>query len=379
MIERIEAELGLVITDLYDAVLDPSKWHPLAYRFAAAFGRGSCVLMTHERDGSGASLVSVTENIQAHLAEYVSHYYKFDEWAKRAAARDLGEVVIGEELASQRELSRSEIFDLMSKTGNFQMLGAALPATSRQTAFIGIHGERDAPGFTVEQTRQLKMLLPHIQRALQMKEQLGIVTAQRNAALDALARMSTAAIIVDAAGRIVIANALAIALLRTGDGVAEIGGKLTATSPGPASKLAHLIQQAVNIGRGRGMSAAGDVVGLPRRDGGNLTVLVGPLCEAHPTLGGTKAGAIVLIRDPQQRVPATPKFLRDLFGLSAAEAMLVLALTEGHSLEQISEQRQTSLNTLRTQLKSAMGKVGANRQGELIAIVLRSVAAMREK
>lgn len=139
--------------------------------------------------------------------------------------------------------------------------------------------------------------------------------------------------------------------------------------------MARAIQTGVAIGRGRSVFSL-EALALPRLENADLTVIVGPVREAYPALGNKRGAAIVLIRDPQQRQATVPQYLRDLYGLTAAEGALVVALADGHSLEQVSEQRATSLNTLRTQLKSAMGKVGANRQGELIAIVLRSVAAM---
>lgn len=211
MTRPADLEFAPLLTGLYDAVLDPTKWQPMAGKIATAFGIRSCVLMTHEKDGSGATMLSMTDNIAENIQGYVTHYYKFDEFAIRGAAKGLGEVVIGSELITERELIRTEFYEFLRKTDTSHMIGAALPATSGQTAFVGVHSGQYSADFSRDQARQMKMLLAHIQRALQLREQLGIVTAQRNAALDSLDRMSTAAIIVDAAGRIVVANKLAIA------------------------------------------------------------------------------------------------------------------------------------------------------------------------
>lgn len=66
--------------------------------------------------------------------------------------------------------------------------------------------------------------------------------------------------------------------------------------------------------------------------------------------------------------------LRQVFGLTAAEAALMEALADGSELRQIAETRRTSYATLRTQLRSVMAKTATRRQGELIALAYQAAA-----
>ena len=55
--------------------------------------------------------------------------------------------------------------------------------------------------------------------------------------------------------------------------------------------------------------------------------------------------------------------------LTSVERALVTALSDGQSLADFAANRGTSLNTVRSQLKSVFQKLGVSRQGELVALV----------
>lgn len=58
-------------------------------------------------------------------------------------------------------------------------------------------------------------------------------------------------------------------------------------------------------------------------------------------------------------------------GLSGAEIEIVLSLADGYSPAEIADQRQRSVDTVRTQLRAAREKLGVRRQAELIREVVR--------
>ena len=88
--------------------------------------------------------------------------------------------------------------------------------------------------------------------------------------------------------------------------------------------------------------------------------------------------AIVLIAGPPDRENAIdPRLLRQLFGLTAAEARLTAALVEGNSVKEFAEATGVSLNTARTHLKNLFIKVGVKRQAALVREVLIALAHLR--
>ncbi len=59
------------------------------------------------------------------------------------------------------------------------------------------------------------------------------------------------------------------------------------------------------------------------------------------------------------------------YGLTPKEALLLACLLEGCELEQAAERRKISRNTARNQLSSIFGKTGANRQSDLIRLIMQ--------
>lgn len=58
-----------------------------------------------------------------------------------------------------------------------------------------------------------------------------------------------------------------------------------------------------------------------------------------------------------------------LYGLTAAEARLACALSQGHDLSKLSAQWRVSRETLRTHLKRVLSKTGTSRQTDLVRLL----------
>jgi len=67
--------------------------------------------------------------------------------------------------------------------------------------------------------------------------------------------------------------------------------------------------------------------------------------------------------------------LREIYGLTWAEAEVLAGLVNGLSVKKIAQARHVSVNTARAQLKSVMSKTGTNRQVDLIRLVYAGPAA----
>lgn len=64
-----------------------------------------------------------------------------------------------------------------------------------------------------------------------------------------------------------------------------------------------------------------------------------------------------------------PEVLRALYGLTAAEARLAIAIGRGRELPRLSEDWNVSTETLRTHLKAVFAKTGVNRQVDLVRLL----------
>ncbi|HKT86464.1 MAG TPA: helix-turn-helix transcriptional regulator [Novosphingobium sp.] len=77
---------------------------------------------------------------------------------------------------------------------------------------------------------------------------------------------------------------------------------------------------------------------------------------------------MIIVRSGRRWHDAAPAVLRTAFGLSAAETDVALALARGETRDEIAAARNTSIQTVKAQLKSIFAKVGVNREVELVTM-----------
>ena len=80
--------------------------------------------------------------------------------------------------------------------------------------------------------------------------------------------------------------------------------------------------------------------------------------------------ALVFVSDPSSRPRSRSALMRQLYGLTPAEARLADQLLEGLEVREIAERSGTTLETTRFHLKRVLSKTGARRQMELIRLML---------
>lgn len=362
---------------LYDASVDSSGQVSLASQLAELVGVGSCALVTLDRAADVGKLVSVTANIASHADAYNSHFYRQSLLVREFAPIAPSAVRVGQEIIADDEFERSEFYnEFVKRTGVFNVVGGSVPLGDKMIGIIGFHRPKHMGQFTSEGKGILEGLLPHLQRAMQIRRRIGDLELVNSAAMEGLDRLRTAVIITDEEARVRFANQKALMLFEGGDGIACGRGRLIANSHPETDELHRLIRQVAATSRSHGTHPGGGMA-LSRKERRPLGALICPLGGAAADAGFHRgACALIFVRDTEERPRVSPVLLHATFGFTAAEARLVAALMDGKTLEQISQERGTSLNTLRTHLKSVMAKTETHRMTELSSLLCRSIATV---
>jgi len=373
--EEQQTRIAELIGQVYDAALDESLWSGLAPKIAHAFGSHSTTVHTVALERADVRFLDMTENIAANMESYRAYYWQHDLLANGAAKAGLGQVFIGTELVSESDLIRTEFYnDFVRRCDQFHLVGSVFPVASGELGVLGVHRPRDAQAFTGDEKQRVELFLPHLQRALQLRHHLADLSLERGAALDGLERSGTATLVVARDGRVLYANTQAEALLRQGDALHSTGGRLVTNDRAVSERLRRAIEGAVDAAAEQGGSPGG-VLAIRRADKLPLTVLVAPFRPARDGFGAVVPAAILFIRDPEGATISSLA-LQGLFGLTPSEAAVASALADGKAITAIAAANRISLNTARTHLKNILAKTGTSRQAELVALLLRSVAAL---
>lgn len=178
-----------------------------------------------------------------------------------------------------------------------------------------------------------------------------------DAAAEVLNLLSVGFVLTDAAGHIASVNTAGANYLTSGDGLFDDKGVLSAETAADTMQLRQHIREAVENG------ASGTL--LVRRSREIRSHAVG----VRPCRSNGQMLALVVIQDNGQKSPAYVERVRAMYRLAPAEADIVVQLALGADLPEIAASRGVKINTIRTQMASAMVKVGVRRQAELVAAI----------
>ena len=370
----------------YEATLDPSKWSEAVSLLAETFG-GVGTIFSQDTLNADGTLFEAARFDPGAIQAYFDHFAALNPWTPIIATLQPGAVVASDDMVPRPTYERTEFYnDWLQPQGLYLGLGCLLARDETLLTQISVLRPFEADGHSPEERAAWAQAMPHFRRAMRVRREIGAAGLARDAAYGALERLAIGALVVDAVGRILFANRVALAWLKARDGIAEIGQRLRAESAAATEALLALVTQAA-----KPPSLVGDGwLPLPRRFGPAgprrpLGALVCPLQPESPAtlslIGMPRPAALVLIRDPDaaDAAGAQPAALMRLFGLTRAEARLTAALADGKSVEEIALENGTTLNTTRTHLKSVLSKTGTSRQGELVALVLRSVILTKRR
>ena len=170
-------------------------------------------------------------------------------------------------------------------------------------------------------------------------------------------------------------NACAESLLKSGKGIRLIRGRLQCDSQIEERRLHAAIKRALDR-RSEGEGVVNNVIAIKPEGGAWLSILVRPIAPGRLSTGPRAPALALFIRSPEQDHEVPHKVIRELFGLTATEAILALEMANGYTMDEASEVMGIRRNTARTHLRSIFSKVGVRRQTSLMRVILNSVATM---
>jgi DNA-binding CsgD family transcriptional regulator len=375
--ELNERRLLSLVGGFYDAAFDDCVWTGLAPRIAEIFDSPSTAL--HLRSPSGeARLLDFTDNLRMSTQKQrdeAAHWRRNDPWVKGAREVGLGRVVLGQELYPPDVFERFPYYqDWSRRQGQFHFVGAIVLLDDGSSATFGIHRPKTSKPFDEADQALAATLLEHYRRAIVLRARLRRTEMEHAAALQVEQRSGLGVLVVNRDCQLLHANRLGEAGLRAGDGIRVTNGQIGINAPTLRDLLRLLVAEAVDLA---GSSIPRRVhegsIAVARRGRLPLTLAVSPL--RPPGMGMAVPAALIFVRDPEMAVAQT-QVLRDLFGLTPAEAAIAADLAQGHALGQIARAHRITINTARTHLKRILAKTGTCQQSQAVALVQQSVAMM---
>jgi DNA-binding CsgD family transcriptional regulator len=357
----------------YDATLAPEKWPAFMTRLVKALGARSALLREVDHDTGNVRLFETVGYDPAFVAAYREHFVHLDYFNPALLSMPIGVVMKGNEAVPWERQHNTEFCNDYLLAQNIRhVMGCFLARDDHHHLLFALQREQGQGDFDDEDLRLVRLVTPHMARAVQIQRQMNAVTSQKHWAWSALDRLRVGVILLDERGRPVHLNRAAERLVAGRHGFASRRDGLILSSATETTHLRHLIATAAGLATGRGKAAGGCL----RATGNVATTLqfqVIPLPRglSEQPWEPSQPGSCVAVFVSASGGPRLPwSRLAAMHGLTRAEARLASLLADGRSLEEAAETLTVSIQTVRSQLKSVFAKTGVKRQAELVALLL---------
>jgi DNA-binding CsgD family transcriptional regulator len=355
--------LGLV-EHVYAAGCDPGLWQSFVEAVHAHVP--GIAFTTHLDMAGGHSAVYSIGFPPEYIESYVTHYHAYNPYSAMFAKLQEGRVYCSETLGTRGWIGDHIFFnEWLKPAGNFTHGASVVLARDRRRLMRVTMDLPNRQGH-LEGTcvRLLERLGPHMTRAFEINERLRQAVATEAALGGTLDRIEGAALILGAQARVASLNRRAEHVARAGWLFRiDAAGRLAFQHPDTEAAF----QQALAVALGALKDGVPFAFAAPE----NMSAVVLPL---RPAAGGAALPAalpraLLVVRRAGAQAALPGDLLKALYGLTNAEIKLVLQIAAGISVTDAADILGVARTTARNQLAAAMAKVGAHRQGELVASV----------
>jgi DNA-binding CsgD family transcriptional regulator len=219
--------------------------------------------------------------------------------------------------------------------------------------------------FAESDVKLLANFAPHLGRAVSMRLEREQFLAELQANRQLLDQAEDAVLVLDGKLQVIHANIAARALLDGVDGLRLRHRRLVARHPDDDVALQAMLHPAPRLGQ----PAWEDFAVTRRLERRPLLVKATALGSSGVDCLFNRAAWGVRISDPEARHKPDPRLLQRLFGLTPAEAGVVLEMLPPRSEDEAANRRGVTKSTLRAQLHTAYHKLGVNGRDELVYLL----------
>ena len=355
-----------VIEAIYAAGLDESLWPNALAQVMRAVGGVAATLEVFERRTARLTEFRYFDLPPGNEVAYLDHYFSLNPRIPALLSGKPGDIVTDYTVLDERAMNRDAFYaGFLAPTGYRYFIGATFDASERESLLFSVQRAAKQGHVGRDETQKMRLLLPHVRQAFDMTRRLRGTKAVDNSFRAALDWLSDGVALLQADGRLLHANKTLQAIARRDDGIRIRRGSIEVSDPTGRAQFASAIDA---VEKTRNGVAEGDCdIAVPRQAGAPpYIVSVRPLARTASEQHRSKAGIIVFVHDPLQRNVAAARMLRDLFGLTEAEADLARALQAGMPPDAYARARAVSLNTVYTHLRRIKEKTGCRRMPGLI-------------
>jgi DNA-binding CsgD family transcriptional regulator len=358
-----------LVRQAQDVSVDPGTWPVFLANLASAFGADAAYVSTCT-DGAFDFLHESTYNISKDVlatwrADYLLHDPVF-----AGLVKDLRPGLFYEyRFASEAELRTNPYLAWQERVlGTRYRIGATLRPASHLTTGISIHRSARLGHVDAHEIAQFDAIARELQTAVSTSYRIGAMASASSANVALMDMSPWGVILLDSARRVVFANTAAQAIGNEADGLRLSMQGLSLIRRLDDQKLQAAISAAL-AGPLEGGPSDQLIVALRPSGLRPYVVRVAGLGRRGQEIFGGLARCAITIVDPEFSAPHAGPVIARVFGLTAMEADVAMALMRGLTVAEAASALKVQPPTVRTHLANLFRKTETRRQAELVQLL----------
>jgi DNA-binding CsgD family transcriptional regulator len=374
----VAEEAWRLIDHIYEAVEQPELWPETIGEIGQLIG-GRNDFWSVDHGGPHADLNPRASEAGCHGTFFLSRadLRTLDQYAtefENLIVRFL-KLVFLSILWSQKEIGAREVLGRKMTRRYLQSLNASQSANHAGRHLIAALWE-DGRMFSTDNLHFMKLLAPHLDRAVRLQMRLNLANLRTELVSGALDHLTLGVIFLDQSGRRIWQNKQAQEITSDLNVLSFSATGLVGRNPSSTHSLRELVKQAVCAGQPGLLAVDRDADSRP------LLLIAVPLrardAHDHADNGDERACGAIFISDPDRSDNFTVGSLRRAFDLTHREAQMAIAIAHGQGLKIAARTMGVAPTTARSQLQQVFAKTGTKHQAELAALVHRTLTHLRQ-
>jgi len=355
-----------LISCIYDAALNSSQWESTLEKLVNALHAEQGYMRIINTQTNDIKLAYSYNKDPSWLQAYKDYYIHKDPWLNHYLKARKTFIACTHHLLKDKDYEAMEYHrDLVTPQGIHYGLGGKINIEENISSYLAFNRDKKKQGFEDEYLKILKLLTPHLQKAMLINEKTRGIKLQQNLLSDALNQINSPLLMVNKNRKILFINLLAEQLIEQQAGITIKNNHILFLSPDSNNELQHLIHQATV--KDTSLQQSGAMQYRHSDAQPSISILVSPVKPDMVNIDTqSNEHALLVLSTHDHQQPITIERLSNLYKLTKAEARLTVELCHGLTLNEIAEKFSLSKNTLKSQLRSCFNKTGTSRQAELI-------------
>jgi DNA-binding CsgD family transcriptional regulator len=358
--------LSDVIETIYDAGLEPALWNDAVVRIRDFVGGKACGLFSKDSISKFGLTHYYCGADPDYIRLYSETYCKYDPLSRLPP---YGKVASIPDLVDYDDYRRGRFYqEWLKPQGCNDAANVVLEKSSRPILMTVLSGKRMVDE---EMRRRIALIVPHANRALMINRTIELRQAEATAFAETLNGLAAGIFFLDAACRIVHANAAGHHMLETDDVLRLIGGQLVARDV----QFNKILREIFSVGGHAAIAGQDRSLSLTAHDGERYVAHVLPLASVMRN-GAQRSGAeqtsgavaALFVRKAALSVRSSGELLASTFDLTPSELRVFFAVVELTGVSEVAQALGVAETTIKTHLQRVFAKTGTSRQADLVKL-----------